>query len=290
MARLEEEFDRVDVTHRIVYFEGWHRWPSPELLGEAVKWMDLMAMKAGLKEKNIGLIEAEYQERLKAAADLENSGRMLSAIHEHESLVSDFKGLIDIAKVEEKISVLKSSADFQKLQKDKRAAEKNEISFQGRVQHVFAVIDQPAPGQPPFRLKDVVRELDLDVLVAASVQTKNLFQSDVAKRILSQVAIMADKTGFRAKEAGDHRLAVLFFELGARASVGHPMNPGEYYNLACACAVSGKGKDALKVLRLAVEKGFDDIELLESNKDLDSLRGMREFAAIVEELKSRRRD
>lgn len=290
MARLEEEFDRVDVTHRIVYFEGWHRWPSPELLGEAVKWMDIMAMKAGLKEKNIGLIEAEYQERLKAAADLENSGRMLSAIHEHESLVSDFKDLIDIAKVEEKISVLKSSADFQKLQKDKRAAEKNEISFQGRVQHVFAVIDQPAPGQPPFRLKDVVRELDLDVLVAASVQTKNLFQSDVAKRILSQVAIMADQTGFRPKEAGDHRLAVLFFELAARASVGHPMNPGEYYNLACAYAVSGKGKDALKVLRLAAEKGFDDIELLESNKDLDSLRGMREFAAIVEELKSRRRD
>lgn len=288
MARLEEEFDRVDVTHRIVCFEGWHQWPSPELLVEAVKWMDLMAMKAGLKEKDNGWIESEYQKRLKAAADLESSGHMLSAVREYESLASDFKGWIDVADVEKRISVLKSSTDFQKLEKDKQAAEKNERSALKRVLRAFAAIDQPAPDQPPLRLKDVVREMDLDALVSGSVQTKNLFQSDAAKRVLAQVAVTADERGFRAREAGNHRRAILFFELAARASVGHPMNPGEYYNLACAYALSGEDKAALKALRLAVEKGFDDIELLESDKDLDSLRGTREFVAIVEELKSRR--
>lgn len=288
MARLEEQFDKAGVTHRIVYYDAWHQWPSPELLREAVEWMDLMAMKSGLKEKDIGFIETGYQKRLKGAADLENSGRALSALHEYESLASDFKGLIDVTKVEEKANALKSSADFQKLQKDRRAAEENELSFQARIQHVFAAIDQPVPGQPPVRINDLIRALDLDVWVSASVQTRNLFQSDAAKRVLSQVAIMADQNGVRAMEAGDHRLAIMMFELATRASAGHPMNPGEHYNLACAYAVSGQANNALKSLRLAVDKGFNDIELLESDKGLDSLRSKPQFAVIVEELKSRR--
>jgi len=90
-------------------------------------------MKAGLKEQDVGFVEAEYQKNLKAAADLETSGRALSALHEYKSLALDFKGLIDVAEVEEKISVLKTSADLQKLQKDKRTSEDNELSAHTRL-------------------------------------------------------------------------------------------------------------------------------------------------------------
>jgi len=289
MARLEEPFDKVEVTHRIVYFDGWHQWPPPEVLGQAVEWMELIAMKAGLKEKDVGFVNEEYQKRLKVTADLESSGRALCALHEYESLVSDFKGLVDISEIEQKVLFLESSAEIQKLEKDKRATEENELSAHTRIQHVFAATEQPAPGQPPLRLKDIIRALDLEVWVAASVQTKSLFQSEAAKRVISSIAIMADQRGFRAKNIGDYRQAVMFFELAARASVGHPMNPGEYYNLACAYAVSGDAKDALKSLRLALDKGFDDLGLLEGDQDFASIRGTRQFAAIVEGLRARKR-
>jgi len=289
VARLEEQFDKVQVTHRIVYFDGWHQWPPEELMGEAVEWMELMAMKAGLREKDGRFLEAAYQKRMKNAADLERSGRLVSSVHEYESLVSDFKGLVDVAKVEEKGLAVKSSAKFQELEKDKRAAEEKELAFQPRVQQVFTAIDQPYSGQSPLRPKDIAQALEIDAWIAASIQTKNLFQSEAAKRMLSQVAIMADRRGSQALAGDDYRLAALCFELAAKASAGHPMNPGEYYNLACAYAIWGKEKDALKSLRLAVEKGFDDLELLESDKDLESLRATQHYAVIVEELKARRR-
>jgi len=289
MARLEEQFDKVQVTHRIVYFDGWHRWPPEELMGEAVEWMELMAMKAGLREKDGPFIEAAYQKRTKNAADLERSGRLVSSVREYESLASDFKGLVDVAKLEEIVLGMKSSALFRELEKDNRAAEEKELAFQPRVQKVFTAIDQPYSGQSPLRPKDIAQALEIDAWIAASIQTKNLFQSEAAKRMLSQVAIMADRRGSQARDGGDYRLAALCFELAAKASAGHPMNPGEYYNLACAYAIWGKEKDALKSLRLAVEKGFDDLALLESDKDLDSLRATQQYAIIVEELKARRR-
>ncbi len=289
MARLEGPFAESGVTFRIIYYDGWHQWPSAEALGEAVEWLELMAMKSGLKAKEPGFIEGEYRKRLKTAADLETTGRTLSVLHEYASLASDFKDLADVSKVEEQMLALKSSAEVKKLEEDRRTAEENERSVQARMQHVFATIEQPVPGQPPFRLKDIVRALDLDVWAAASLQKKDLFQSDAAKRVLSQIAILADQHGVRAKGIGDLRLSVTMFELAARASAGHPMNAGEFYNLACAYAVSGKGKDALKALRLAVDKGFDDLGLLESDKDLDSIRDTPQFKSLVEELKARKR-
>ena len=289
MARLEEPFEASGVTHRIVYYDGWHQWPSLEAFGAAVEWLELMAMKSGLKEKNPGLIEAQYQKRLNAAAELETAGRTLHVLHEYGSLVSDFKGLIDVSKAEEKALALKGSADIPKLEKDKQAAEENERTAEARIPHVFAAVEQPISGRPPYRLQDVVRALDLDSWTSASAQTKSPFQSDAAKRVLSQIAILADQHGFRAKSAGDLRLAVMMFELATRASAGHPMNPGEFYNLACAYAVSGKGKDALKALRTAVDKGFDDLELLESDKDLDSIRSSPQFASLLAEVKARQR-
>jgi tetratricopeptide (TPR) repeat protein len=289
MARLEEPFAEAGVIHRIAYFDGWHQWPTQERLGEAVEWLELMAMKSGLKDKEPGFIEGQFQKRLKAAADLETTGRTLSVLREYQSLASDFRDLADISKIEEKTLALKGSAEVPKLEREKQAAEEKEKSAVARIPYVFTAIEQPVPDKPPYRLKDVVRALDLDAWSAASGQTKDLFLSDAAKRILSQIAILADQRGSRAKEAGDNRLAVLMFELAVRASAGHPMNPGEFYNLACAYAVSGKGKDALKALRQAVEKGFDDLGLLESDKDLDSIRGAPEFKSLVEELKARKR-
>ena len=289
MDRLEEPFGSSGVIHRIVTYDGWHQWPSPEAFGAAVEWLELMAMKSGLKEKEPGFIDAQVQKRLEAAASLETTGRTLDVLREYKSLASDFKGLIDGSELEDKLEALKGSADIPKLERDRQAAQESERAAQARMPYIFTAVQEPISGRPPYRLNDVVRALDLDSWTAASTQTKDVFRRDAAKRLLSQVAILADQHGIRAKSAGDHRLAVLMFELAARASAGHPMNPGEFYNLACAYAVSGKAKEALKALRTAVDRGFDDLELLENDRDLDSIRSSPQFASFLAEVKDRRR-
>ncbi len=288
MARLEALFDKAEVTHRLIIFDGWHQWPSAGLLAEAVGWLELIAMKTGLKVKDGAFIDAENQKRLKTAQALEEDGRLVRSVHELESMVSDFRGLLDTSGIEQRILEIRNRPEYQKLEKEKRAAEEKELILQPRAVQVFANFDELVSSQATVRFKDINRALDVDTLIADSTQTKDVFRSEMARRILSQIAILADQRGFRARDSGNLQLAVICFELAVKSSAGHPMNPGEYYNLAAAYALWGKTKDALKNLRLAVEKGFDDLNFLEDDRDLDSLRGTEEYKDLVNQIRSKR--
>ncbi len=67
-----------------------------------------------------------------------------------------------------------------------------------------------------------------------------------------------------------------------------PTDPRARYNLACSNALSGKIEAALAVLREAVELGFDDLNLIKKDHDLDSLREEPGYQAIIEDLERRR--
>lgn len=55
-----------------------------------------------------------------------------------------------------------------------------------------------------------------------------------------------------------------------------------HYNLACAYALSGKKTEALAALDKAVNQGFSNKRLLETDDDLASLRGEAGFKSVVE--------
>ncbi len=53
------------------------------------------------------------------------------------------------------------------------------------------------------------------------------------------------------------------------------------YNLACSLAMQGAPRQALEELGRAIEDGYDDFEHLEVDPDLDSLRGMPAYKALM---------
>jgi tetratricopeptide (TPR) repeat protein len=52
------------------------------------------------------------------------------------------------------------------------------------------------------------------------------------------------------------------------------------YNLACSCALLGRRDEAFERLREACELGFDDLNLLRRDHDLDGLREDARFREI----------
>lgn len=75
----------------------------------------------------------------------------------------------------------------------------------------------------------------------------------------------------RAEEglAVDRRLAELL-----------PRDARVRYNLACSCALLGRKEEAFERLREAAELGFDDLNLLRRDHDLDTLREDARFREI----------
>jgi Flp pilus assembly protein TadD len=63
-----------------------------------------------------------------------------------------------------------------------------------------------------------------------------------------------------------------------------PRDPRVRYNLACSCALSGLSDEALGQLREACDLGFDDLNLLQRDRDLDPLRGDPRYREIEADL------
>jgi len=59
------------------------------------------------------------------------------------------------------------------------------------------------------------------------------------------------------------------------------------YNLACSCALTGRADEALQHLREACELGFDDLNLLHRDRDLDTLRADPRFREIERDVARR---
>ncbi len=65
-----------------------------------------------------------------------------------------------------------------------------------------------------------------------------------------------------------------------------PPDPVDAYNLACALALDGKGEEALAWLARAVDLGYANLEHMEKDPDLDSLRSAEAYRRLVERLRS----
>jgi len=64
-----------------------------------------------------------------------------------------------------------------------------------------------------------------------------------------------------------------------------PENATAHYNLACSLALSKKRPDALRSLRKAVSLGYDDLDWMQQDPDLEILKNDPEFKKLLGQLK-----
>jgi tetratricopeptide (TPR) repeat protein len=78
----------------------------------------------------------------------------------------------------------------------------------------------------------------------------------------------------------EHATAVL--EVAALINDDSPL---VWYNLACAQARSRRRGEALDSLERAIEAGFNNVDHIQSDPDLESLRGKQRYQELVESLR-----
>ncbi|MFK7821043.1 MAG: tetratricopeptide repeat protein [Planctomycetaceae bacterium] len=74
------------------------------------------------------------------------------------------------------------------------------------------------------------------------------------------------------------------------ASYDSSQAPTAIYNCACAFALLNEPEEALERLRIAVESGFNRVEIVREDPDLDSIRDLEAFRQIVDSINKPRRD
>ncbi|MFN7920172.1 MAG: hypothetical protein U0Q16_08750 [Bryobacteraceae bacterium] len=126
----DEDFNYVEMRdldktlstpHHVSIFKGGHVWLSSGLAFDALEFMELQAMKSGLRAKDEGDIKRAFDRQMTALAAAEGKDALVLA----SSIVKDFAGLADTAKAAARAEELQSSKPVKEaLRKEREDAER----------------------------------------------------------------------------------------------------------------------------------------------------------------------
>lgn len=85
-------------------------------------------------------------------------------------------------------------------------------------------------------------------------------------------------------EAKNYKVSTNYFEKAIKLK---PESKKNFYNAACAASLANDKKNSIKWLNIAVEKGFDDLNHIKTDSDLDNIRKEKKYEKIVIELQKK---
>src|SRR6185295_2762743 len=268
---------------RIEGFAGTHEWPPADLASKAVGWMELQAMKKGLREKSSALIESEW------AADRERA-RAQSAVHPADALhtwsamAADYAGLRDVSEAEREAAALAASPACQQELREREARDRRDKEILANAPGILA---RANPGNEPVTVAQIAAALKIPELKKRA-ESADVEESLSAKRILNtylgQMTFYQPQT-LLAKKQYDR--AIFMLSLGAEI---RPEAADLWVEMAALHARKGKAghKKALECLRVALDKGFADPQALEGEPAFADLRQEPEFSEILARMAARK--
>ena len=280
MRALDRELNGHEIAHRFESFDGSHQWGPPEVCMRAVDWMELQAVKSGLRAGNDGIVDDIYRRRLSEVESLEDP---YEAYLRYRALVEDFDDSVDPADLERLVAKV---GELEKLDKVKDTVELEDDLAEKRLAYMRRFnrfVLRFESGDQLWTVGDMIRELRLDDLEKQSKDMSRPRKAYAAQRILEYVFVT---TSFymprRYLEEGESLRAISTLKVAER------IRPGTFRNLiffARAYTQKGDEKKAVEALRKAHEIHPLTQEFLESDPYFDPIREEPIFRQFYLDLK-----
>jgi len=144
---------------------------------------------------------------------------------------------------------------------------------QPKDQNLFQLGEESRPrlSTDPIGLKeDVFPEDDFEISFLEGVLEQNPFHEQALIYL-----------GHAYTARGDYEKGL---EIDKRLVRLRPDDPTAFYNLACSYSLLNRIDEAVEAFRKAVEKGFDNMDHILRDPDLENLRHDPRFAAFIKKL------
>ncbi|HSA94881.1 MAG TPA: hypothetical protein VLJ16_02435, partial [Acidobacteriota bacterium] len=285
MRRLDRAFDPTGLAHRFLFFEGGHDWPDPAFCARAVEWLEVAAMKAGLRPKDQALVQAAVARELDEAGSFERAGRVYWAVDRLEAAAALAAGLEDVPGLQERIAGLRSHRDYATFVRAEARRAERAADFRREFGGAFGAVEDDEAGGGAA-VGAVLQELRIGILKREARSAKTPEARELASRLLFDFSFAAQARAMDLYAARDLVRAGAYFDLAiAACEAGLPRERYLYFNRACVAALAGDKRGALKFLSTAADKGFADAEALETSEPLRSVRDTDAFREIVRRIK-----
>ena len=274
MQSLARTMEGSPVPHHLAIFEGGHEWLPPELAIQAIEWLELQAMRTGIKVKDQELIERLFEKASVQAHAAEAKSDVYLAYTYYAGSALAFQGLHDVTELQKKALALRSTKEVRDaLKQEKLIGEEQARS----VLSINSLIGRLNQSENRLETQSELRRLiDLQKKAAEAKQASP--ERVVAKRVLDSVFIGAFEQGSAAIFQKDYQTAIINFSVGTEIQ---PNNARTFFHLARAYALAKENRKALDALQTAAKKGFRDSDGL-GGPEFVRLRDEKRFDEIAE--------
>jgi tetratricopeptide (TPR) repeat protein len=277
--RVDRALAARGAPHRLEIFQGPHQWMPRELAGLAVQWMELQAMRRGLRERDGQLVGTAYRAELESARALEACGQVLAAGRRYQAIAQGFAGLADVSEPEAAATRLVALPAFAAAVEEERRWDAFESGHDVRLGQAVGDLKSLDPPMPARRLL-----VALDVAGLQRQAAEDGVAGVTARRILNRV--FTQTAHYLPQELlAQQQIPQAISALEVAVTI-RPEDATVWYNLACARSRGGQVKAALEALGEALDHGFRDVALLESDPDLAAVRKREAYQTLLVRLRS----
>lgn len=279
MHELDDDLRRNGSPHRLAVFEGGHGWPSADGFSVAIDWLELMAMRSGLVERDEAWIDRQLagaRAEAEAIRDAADRWRHL------DQLVRDFDGLRDVGAERRAASALFDEEGTRALlaqEKKLRGEEQRYLrTFNAWVtRYNTRVID--GRRQAPPDVERSLTELRVARLQAQALDADRR-TADSATRLLQSLYAATASYLPRAQQGnGDLDRARTALAMAIRIS---PERPTAHCRLAQIEGLRHSMDAAFAELAVCLRLGGRDQENLRNDPEWQPLRGDARWPAMLE--------
>ena len=283
MRTLDRALDRTSIPHRITSFDGGHQWCPPEVCAEAMTWLELMAMKRGLRPADPAWLDAEFNARMARAREKESAGAMPEAHVLYDAIARDFEGTaatVNVSEAGARAAALASTPEVQAAEKQAERHGRAQASYERTLGEFLAAFSK---GEPPSLARSM-SQLQIRPLMKRAANESDPADALAAQRLLELVSSSAsfyEPREYLAKGDAARALAMLRV-----AEVIKPKSPQVCWGMARAQAQLGHLDDAIAALECIVASGAADVGRIEKEELLAPLRADPRYKALIERLKT----
>jgi len=286
MVTLEGTLAGMGTPYRFLYGEGGHRWPPAETCLRAVEWLTVTSWAAKREPGAAGEppLDACLAKETALAEERARCGEEYYAAADLEGIARTFAGLRPVDEVKRRAQALRSGEGYRSFQAEEGRRLREEAVLTQKAMAGFAYLARSEPKD--VNLARLIEAMNLPWLGQRVKKGKTRYDEAMAARVLFAAAMKCaeDVEYYLGRE--DFARAGLVLEVGLAAAEGTPFAPRFHYRRGALQARLGERKKALKSLNRAVDLGLADLNTLEKDPWLDSLRGDPAFGQLLERLSS----
>ena len=262
---------------RLAVFEGGHAWLPIQFATDAVEWLEVQAMKSGIRDRNPSLINEIFEHALSQALAAQTGGDRYRAYRRYAAMAQDFSGLHDVAEVEKKARELGATREIKDaLKQEKRMEEEQNF----RIQSIHRLIGEHEAADKSFESLTALRD-ELRVQRDTAKGTELSVRRTVARRVIGSLFVEFFEMGNTAVSRKEYQRAVTYYFVCTEIQ---PDNARTFYYLARAHVLAGSRSKALEALKAAAEKGFSGLQEL-AGQEFEDLQTDKRFKEILDLVK-----